>query len=91
MNWILEILIRTRRMRGLSEMQLRDLIKFVDDIDSLKAIKAHLESGSFKYKHLEARAGELIQLCKDRAKEIKWNENVEEIYKQFIESLGDLL
>lgn len=74
----------------MSETQLRDLINISDDMWSLKTIKAHLEAGSFKYQHIEAKVPELVALIKERAKEIKWNEHVDEIYKHFIESLGDL-
>jgi regulator of RNase E activity RraB len=84
MKWLIEMLIRTRRMRGLSEAQLRDLIESAKDPEALKLLKRHLESGNFKFSHIEKLAPELIEKCTERAKELLWKESMPVLKERFI-------
>lgn len=89
MNWLIKILMVHKRLRGLSEKELTDLIRTADDIEALKLIKEHLESGSFNYPHLEKKAPYLIQQCIDKAKEIHWQQQVNDVRDIFFNNLGD--
>lgn len=89
MNWLLKILVAHKRMKGLSENQLLDLIKQADDVESLKIIKQHLEQGDFKYQLIERRAPELIQQCIDKAREIQWQQHAPELKQAFLSKLVD--
>lgn len=91
MEWLLKILVTHKRLRGLSESQLQDLIHSANDVGALRIIKNHLEQGDFRYSHIEAKAPAMIQECIDRAKELLWEQNAGEIKQQFIERLGDPL
>lgn len=87
MKWLIEMLIRSRRMKGLSEAQLRDLIEAAKDPEALRLLKQHLESGNFKYVHLEQRAPELIELCITKAKESFWSGAVPQLKEQFMKEI----
>lgn len=89
MSWLIKILMAHKRMRGLSETQLQELIHAANDVESLKMIKEHLESGSFRYQHLEAKAAGMIQQCIDKAKEIQWQQHSTELKKLFFDKLED--
>lgn len=89
MNWLLKILIAHKRMRGLSENQIVDLIQQSNDVESLKIIKEHLEYGDFKYALIEKKAPALIQQCIDKAREIQWQQHAPEIKQAFISKLVD--
>lgn len=89
MEWLLKILITHKRLRGLSESQLQDLIHSADDVGALRIIKEHLEQGDFRYSHIEAKAPAMIQECVQKARELLWEQHAGEIKQQFIERLGD--
>lgn len=91
MSWIIKMLIAGRRMRGLTEAQLQDLIRIADDKESLVLIKQHLEAGSFRFPHIEQKVPALIQQCIDKARELHWLENAGEIKRAFLDLAGDLL
>lgn len=89
MSWIIKMLIAHKRLRGLSEAQLQDLIRIADDKETLALLKQHMESGSFKFPHID-NAG-LIRHCIDKAQELHWLEHAGEIKRIFLEQAGDLL
>jgi uncharacterized Rmd1/YagE family protein len=91
MHWIIELLVRTRRLRGLSESQIRDLIEIANDKESLKVLKEHLESGSFRFPHLETKAKTLIEQITAKAKELEWQEHARTLKQEFLEKIGDLI
>lgn len=91
MHWIIELLMRTRRLRGLSESQLKDLIHIADDVESLKVLKEHVESGNFRFVHLENKTGELLDLIAEKAKDIQWQQHAGTIRKELHDKLGDPL
>ncbi|WP_438447396.1 hypothetical protein [Gorillibacterium sp. sgz5001074] len=89
MSWIIKMLIAHKRLRGLSEAQLLDLIRIADDKESLDLLKQHLEAGSFKFPHLDQSG--LIRQCIEKAQELHWLEHAGEIKRIFLEQAGDLL
>lgn len=91
MKWLIEILMAHKRLRGLDEKQLQELIRNVDDVDALGLIKKHLESGNFRYPHLEGMAPQLIQQCVTKAKEQIWLQHAGELKRAFMEHLGDII
>lgn len=90
-NWMLDILITHKRLRGLNERQLRELIESAGDIESLRIIKNHLEGGSFRYAHIQNSAGDMIERCRERAGEILWRQHEEEARRLFLERVGNPL
>ncbi len=91
MKWLIELLLRGKRLQGLDETQLQDLIRNVDDVEALKLIKQHLEIGNFKYPHLKGMAPGLIQQCISCAKKLTWLQHAETVKRAFLENRGDLL
>lgn len=89
MSWLIKILMAHRRMRGLTEAQLQELIRTAGDVESLRLIKEHLERGSFAFPHVETRAPALIQECIDRAKELQWQHAAPVLRESFLERLAD--
>lgn len=85
MNWMLDILITHRRLRGLTEAQLWELIDISDDIETLRAIKEHLEQNSFRYPHIKAQAPKMVSRCVEKAKLILWKQSEVEVRKAFLE------
>lgn len=85
MKWLIELLMRSNRLKGLSESQLKDLIDTAKDPESLKLIKEHLERGSFKYVHIEKLAPDLIERCVNRAKEMYYA--LPEVKEKFMEEI----
>jgi hypothetical protein len=88
MNWMLDIIISHRRMRGLSEAQLLELIEKCDDIEGLRTIKDHLEQNDFRYPHLESKAPELIQRCITRGKLLMWKKEEEKLKLAFMKDVN---
>jgi hypothetical protein len=87
MNWMLDILVKHRRMRGLTEVQLIELIDKCEDIEGLRIIKDHLEQNNFRYPHMEAKAPDLIQRCITRAKVLLWQQQEEKTRKVFMDTV----
>lgn len=91
MNWVLDILISHRRMRGLTEVQLHELIDKCDDIEGLRTIKNHLEQMDFKYPHIEAMVPDMIQRCITRGKTLMWKEQEEKVRQLFMASVDPFI
>ena len=89
MNWVLDILITHKRLRGLTESQLWELIEKSDDIESLRTIKEHLERNSFKYAHIQNVAPKMIERCNERAKGLLWMQQLDTVRDLFMEKVGD--
>lgn len=87
MNWMLDIIITHRRLRGLTEQQLTDLIEAARDIETLRVLKEHVESGDFRYPHLEAKVPDMLQRITERAKHLLWEEKVDELKLKFMEAV----
>jgi hypothetical protein len=89
MNWVLEILITHRRLRGLTQDQLWELIEKSDDIEALRTIKEFLEQRSFRYQHIEAIVPGMIDRIVERAKLILWKQQEEILRLKFMVMVGD--
>lgn len=89
MNWMIDILVTHRRLRGLTEAQLRELIELTNDLDALRAIKEHLERRDFRYPTIELSAGDMAARCVERAKDILWQRQAEKLREMFFEKIGD--
>lgn len=89
MEWLIKILLTHKRLKGLSEAQLQDLIRSADDVNALKLIKEHLEKGDFRFPHIQAKVPAMIDECVTKAKELIWEQHAGEIKQQFLERVGD--
>lgn len=72
-DWIVKMF--ASRLRSLSAGQLKDLIHYSDERETLITLREHLESENFKYwHHLVMVKKDLIRMIDMRLDDIDWSE-----------------
>ena len=87
MRWLIELLISSKKLRGLTDPQLKELIKSMRDVESVKMLSAQIKQGGFKF--ADYNQIELLHLCADQARKLHWEAHLKTLKQTFLEHIED--
>jgi hypothetical protein len=67
-DWVVKMIFH--RLRGLGVGEIKDLIRHSDELQTLKVIRLHLQSGNFKWANVGFSREELMKTVDERASEL---------------------